>query len=296
MSENNNTSINISIQEMLEFGVHFGHQTKYWNPKMKPFIFGSRNKIHIINLDKTVVLFKDALNFLQNIAKNRGEILLVCTRSQANGVIAEEAARAGIPYVDKRWLGGMLTNFETVKKSIKKLETKTQLLEKANESGLSKKEILDLTREVAKLQASIGGIKDMKDLPAALFVIDTGCHDIAIKEAKRLGIPVVGVVDTNNDPTVVDYVIPGNDDSSKAIHYYASKVADAIIEAKEKAITELVSDNAKLELVEESDQKAKKKTVHRMKKSSEKAETNEEIATPPETPEIVEEATAKTQE
>lgn len=255
--------MSISIQTMLEAGVHFGHQTKFWNPRMKPYIFGSRNKIHIINLDKTVVLFDDAVKFIKQIVKNKGTVLFVGTRSQASEIISEEAIRAGMPYVDHRWLGGMLTNFETVKKSIKKLEVKSDLLEKSGETGLSKKELLDLSRDIAKLQSSIGGIADMKGLPSAIFIVDTGCHDIAIKEAKKLGIPVIGVVDTNNDPSEVDYVIPGNDDSAKAIRLYAATIADAIIKSKESVVTELAS-QVKLEMVEDNAD-AKQKTVRRVK-------------------------------
>jgi len=253
------------LQKMIDAGVHFGHQTKFWNPKMKEYIFGSRNKIHIINLDKTVVLFKDALKFAEQTVKNKGTILFVGTRSQAGEIIAEEAKRAGQPYVDHRWLGGMLTNFDTVKKSIKKLETKKALLEKASEHSLSKKEVLDITREVAKLEATIGGICEMKDTPSALFIVDTGFHDIAIKEAKKLGIPVIGVVDTNNDPTVVDYVIPGNDDSQKSIRLYAEAFADVIIKAREASVNEIIS-QAKVEVVEDA-VADKPKTVRKVKKA-----------------------------
>jgi len=257
--------MSVSIKEMLEAGVHFGHQTKFWNPKMKPFIFGSRNKIHIINLDKTVALFKEAIDFVKQVARNKGTVLYVGTRTQASPIIAEEAKRAGMPYVNHRWLGGMLTNFETVKKSIKKLETLTETLEKSGENGLSKKEMLDMSRQIAKLQASIGGIAEMKGLPSALFIVDTGCHDIAIQEAKKLGIPVIGVVDTNNDPTAVDYVIPGNDDSAKAIELYTSAITNTILNAKDSAVNEIVN-QSKLEIVEESDDAAKPKTVRRVKK------------------------------
>ncbi|MCX8514764.1 MAG: 30S ribosomal protein S2 [Burkholderiales bacterium] len=266
--------MSVSIKAMLEAGVHFGHQTKFWNPKMKPFIYGSRNKIHIINLDLTATHFENALKFIAQIVKNKGNILYVGTRSQASEIIATEAKRAGMPYVDHRWLGGMLTNFETVKKSIKKLETKQELLQKSEDTGLSKKELLDLSRDIKKLQASIGGISEMKNTPAALFIIDTGCHDIAIKEAKKLGIPVIGVVDTNNDPSVVDYVIPGNDDSAKAIELYASMVSDVILNAKKSVITEMVQDS-KLEMVADADDSAKNKTVRRVKKTKEQTtETN----------------------
>ncbi len=259
--------MSISIQTMMEAGVHFGHQTKFWNPKMKPYIFGARSKIHIINLDKTLVLFKDALKFINQVSRSKGEVLFVGTRSQAGEIIAEEAKRAGMPFVDHRWLGGMLTNFETVKKSIKKLEVKGALLEKNDDSGLSKKELLDLSRDVEKLQLSIGGISAMKGLPSAIFIIDTGCHDIAIKEAKKLGIPVIGIVDTNNDPSEVDYVIPGNDDSAKAIRLYASVIADTIIKAKDSVVQELANE-VKLEMVEDEPE-AKTKTVRRVKSAKE---------------------------
>ncbi len=259
--------MSISLDKLIEAGAHFGHQAKYWNPKMKPFIFGVRNKIHIINLDKTVTMFDDALKFIKQTVKNKGTILFVGTRPQAREIIAEEAKRVGMPYVDYRWLGGMLTNFETVKKSIKKLETKSVLLEKSGDNGLSKKEILDLKRDIEKLQSSIGGIVQMKSIPSAIFVIDTGCHDIAIKEAKKLGIPVIGIVDTNNDPQEIDYVIPGNDDSSKAIKLYLTAVADSIALAKESIVEELVS-HVKMELVEKNGMvEPKKKTIRRVKKS-----------------------------
>ena len=264
--------MSVSMKAMLEAGVHFGHQTKFWNPKMKPYIFGARNKIHIINLDKTVVLFDEAIKFVKQTVKNKGSVLFVGTRSQASEIIENEAKRAGQPYVNHRWLGGMLTNFETVKKSIKKLETKQEILEKSGDTGLSKKELLDLNREIAKLQSSIGGIAEMKELPSVLFIVDTGCHDIAILEAKKLGITVIGVVDTNNDPSKVDYVIPGNDDSAQAISLYTKAIADCIINAKESAVTDLVS-HAKLEMVDNAD--AKPKTVRRVKKVAD--DTAEEV-------------------
>ena len=259
------------LKEMFEAGVHFGHQTKFWNPKMKPFIFGAKNKIHIINLDKTVAMFDEALKFVKQSVRNKGSVLFVGTRDQASEIICEEAIRSGMPYVNHRWLGGMLTNFETVKKSIKKLEVKSALLEKADH-GLSKKELLDLNREVVKLKLSVGGIAEMKHLPTVIFVVDTGCHDITIKEAKKLGIPVIGIVDTNNDPSIVDYVVPGNDDSAKAIRIYASRIADAVIQAKESATTDLTN-QVKMEMVDESGE-PKKQTVHRVKK----AEAESEVA------------------
>lgn len=259
--------MSVSIREMLEAGCHFGHQTKFWNPKMKPYIFGSRNKIHVINLDKTLPMFEDAIKFAKQTVKNKGTILFVGAKSQASEIIAEEAVRCGMPYVDHRWLGGMLTNFETVKKSIKKLETKSELMEKAD-AGLSKKEVLDLSREVEKLQKTIGGISEMKGLPSALFVIDTGVHAIAILEAQKLGIPVIAVVDTNNDPSGVDYVIPGNDDSARAIKLYASAFADAILSAKEETVADLAK-AIKVEMVE--DTAPEKKTVRTVKKAEEEA-------------------------
>jgi small subunit ribosomal protein S2 len=271
--------MSVSMKSMLEAGVHFGHQTKFWNPKMKPYIFGARNKIHIINLDKTVVLFDEAIKFIKQTAKNKGTVLFVGTRSQASEIIEAEAKRAGQPFVNHRWLGGMLTNFETVKKSIKKLETKQELLGKSSESGLSKKELLDLNRSIAKLQSSIGGISEMKNLPSVIFIVDTGCHNIAILEAKKLNIPVIGIVDTNNDPSQVDYVIPGNDDSAQAISLYTAAVADAIISGKESVVTDLVA-QTKLEMVGEAETDAKPKTIRRVKKadSSEATPASEEVA------------------
>lgn len=266
--------MSISMHSMLEAGVHFGHQTKYWNPKMKPFIFGSRNKIHIINLDKTLPLFEEALKFVNMTIKNKGNILFLGTRSQASEIIKQHAMRCGMPYVNHRWLGGMLTNFETVKKSIKKLETKKAAFEKATETGLSKKESLDLSREIDKLEYSIGGIAEMKSLPSAIFIIDTGVHDIAIKEAKRLGITIIGVVDTNNDPSEVDYIIPGNDDSSNAIEFYASLVADTIISAKEASEADLVASVRGVEMVE---QEAKPKTVRRVNKVSDSQTSDNQV-------------------
>ncbi len=257
--------MSVSIKEMLEAGVHFGHQTKYWNPKMKPYIFGSRNKIHVINLDKTLPMFEDALKFAKQVVRNKGFILFVGAKAQASEIISEEAKRCGMPYVDHRWLGGMLTNFETVKKSIKKLETKSELMASADAS-LSKKELLDLSRDVDKLQRTIGGIAEMKGLPAAMFVVDTGMHNIAIQEAQKLGIPVIGIVDTNNDPSGIDYIIPGNDDSARAIKLYAGAVADACLQAKDEVVVDLVK-SVKLEMVEDAAEVAK--TVRRVKKTTE---------------------------
>ena len=228
-----------TMREMLEAGVHFGHQTRFWNPKMAPFIFGHRNKIHIINLEKSLPMFQDAMKYAKQLTANRGTILIVGTKRQAREIVAEEARRAGVPYVDARWLGGMLTNFKTVKTSIKRLkEMKAQ--QEAGLDSLSKKEQLTFTREIEKLEKDIGGIQDMTALPDAIFVIDVGFHKIAVAEAKKLGIPLIGVVDSNHSPEGIDYVIPGNDDSSKAVVLYARGIADAIIEGRNNAGNDVV--------------------------------------------------------
>jgi small subunit ribosomal protein S2 len=222
----------ITMRQMLEAGVHFGHQTRYWNPKMGPYIFGARGKIHIINLEKTVPLFNDAMNFISGVAQKRGIILFVGTKRSAREPIKEEATRCGMPYMTQRWLGGSLTNFATIKKSVSRLKE----LEAAETDGtfekLVKHEVMGLRRERDKLEASLGGIKEMNRLPDALFVIDIGHEDIAIKEAKKLGIPVIAVVDTNYDPNLVDYAIPGNDDAIRAVQLYAGAAADAVLEGK----------------------------------------------------------------
>ncbi|MGE4240451.1 30S ribosomal protein S2 [Ramlibacter sp.] len=227
-----------TMREMLEAGVHFGHQTRFWNPKMAPFIFGHRNKIHIINLEKTLPMFNDAMKFARQLASNRGTILMVGTKRQARELVSGEAQRAGMPFVDQRWLGGMLTNFKTVKTSLKRLkEMKAQ--QEAGLDAMSKKEQLMFQRELDKLEKDIGGIQDMNTLPDALFVIDVGYHKIAIAEAKKLGIPIIGVVDSNHSPEGIDYVIPGNDDSSKAVTLYARGMADAILEGKSNAVSDV---------------------------------------------------------
>ncbi len=233
--------MSVTMRQMLEAGVHFGHQTRFWNPKMAPFIFGQRNKIHIVNLEKTLVKYNEAMNFVRKLAANRGTILFVGTKRQAREIIAEEAARAGMPFVDERWLGGMLTNFKTVKVSIKRLKDMEAMVEDGSIERLSKKEALMASRELEKLQKSLGGIKELGGLPDALFVIDVGYHKIAITEANKLGIPVVAVVDTNHSPEGVDFVIPGNDDSSRAIRLYARGVADAVLEGKNAVIQEIVA-------------------------------------------------------
>ncbi len=228
-----------NMREMLEAGVHFGHQTRFWDPKMAPYIFGHRNRIHIINLEKSLPMFQDAMKFAKQLTANRGTILMVGTKRTARETVAAEAQRAGIPYVDQRWLGGMLTNFKTVKTSIKRLkEMKAQ--QEAGLDTISKKEQLTFKREIEKLEKDIGGIQDMTALPDAIFVIDVGFHKIAILEAKKLGIPLIGVVDTNHSPIGIDYVIPGNDDSSKAVELYARGLADAVIEGRTSAMTEVV--------------------------------------------------------
>ena len=223
------------MRQMLEAGVHFGHQTRYWNPKMSPYIFGERNKIHIINLEKTLPMFLDAATFLGNMAANRGTILFVGTKRSARDVIREEAIRCGMPYVNHRWLGGMLTNFNTVKKSIQRLHDLEQMVSGEGIERLSKKEVLELRRELFKLERSLGGIKNMPSLPDVIFVIDVGYEAIAVKEANKLGIPVVAIVDTNNKADGVDYIVPGNDDAIRAIKLYSSHIADAITEGKESS-------------------------------------------------------------
>ena len=232
--------MSVTMRQMLEAGVHFGHQTRFWNPRMAPYIFGQRNKIHIVNLEKTMVKYNEAMEFVRKLAANRGNIMFVSTKRQAREIIAEEAQRAGMPYVDERWLGGMLTNFKTVKQSIKRLKEVEAMMEDGSIERLSKREALTVRRELEKLQKSIGGIKDMGGLPDALFVIDVGYHKIAITEAQKLGIPVVAVVDTNHSPEGVDYLIPGNDDSSRAIRLYARGVADAVLQGRSQVLQEIV--------------------------------------------------------
>ena len=228
-----------TMRQMLEAGVHFGHQTRFWNPKMAPYIFGHRNKIHIINLEKSLPMFQEAQKYAKQLTANRGTVLFVGTKRQARETVAEEARRAGMPFVDTRWLGGMLTNFKTVKTSIKRLKDMKAQQEVGLE-GMSKKEQLTFTREMAKLERDIGGIQDMTALPDAIFVIDVGFHKIAVSEAKKLGIPLIGVVDSNHSPEGIDYVIPGNDDSSKAVVLYARGIADAIIEGRANAMNDVV--------------------------------------------------------
>jgi small subunit ribosomal protein S2 len=231
----------VTMRQMLEAGVHFGHQTRFWNPKMAPYIFGHRNKIHIVNLEKTVVMFNDALKEVRKIAAKKGTILFVATKRQAREIIREEATRAGMPFVDHRWLGGMLTNFKTVQTSIKRLKELEAMIADGSIDKVSKKEALMLRRELEKLERSLGGIKDLQGLPDAIFVIDVGYQKGTVTEAQKLGIPVIGVVDTNHSPLGVDFVIPGNDDSSQAIRLYARGVADAILEGREQALNDLTA-------------------------------------------------------
>ncbi len=233
--------MSVTMRQMLEAGVHFGHQTRFWNPKMSPFIFGARNKIHIINLEKSLPMYQDALKYVRQVTSNKGTILFVGTKRQAREIVKEEAQRAGAPYVDYRWLGGMLTNFKTVKGSIKRLLEMDAMVADLSMEKLTKKEQLNFGREREKLERSLGGIKDMAGVPTALFIIDVGFHKIAVTEAKKLGIPIVGVVDTNNSLDGVDYIIPGNDDSTRAIRLYARGVADAILEGRNQVITEMVA-------------------------------------------------------
>jgi small subunit ribosomal protein S2 len=246
----------VTIREMLEAGVHFGHQTRFWNPRMAPYIFGHRNKIHIVNLEKTLVMYEAATRYVRQLAANRGTILFVGTKRQAREIIAEEATRAGMPYVDERWLGGMMTNFKTVKGSIKRLKDMEQARDEGALERMTKKEGLMFTRELEKLTRSLGGIKDLNGLPDALFVIDVGYHKIAVTEARKLGVPIVGVVDTNHSPEGIDYVIPGNDDSGRAVRLYARGMADAVLEGRSAAMQEIVKGADEDEFVEVESEEA----------------------------------------
>jgi small subunit ribosomal protein S2 len=233
--------MSVSMREMLEAGVHFGHQTRFWNPRMAPYIFGHRNKIHIINLESTVANMADAIKFVKQLSSRRGTIMFVGTKRASREIIQEEATRAGMPFVDQRWLGGMLTNFKTVKTSIKRLKDMEALMAEGGLERMSKKEALSFGRELDKLNKTLGGIKDMSGLPDAMFIVDVGYHKIALQEANKLGIPVVAVVDTNHSPEGVDYVIPGNDDASRAVRLYARGVADAILEGRHEAVADVVA-------------------------------------------------------
>lgn len=268
---------NVSMRQMLEAGVHFGHQTRFWNPKMAPYIFGERAKIHIINLEKTLPLFGDAINYVSKLASRRGTLLFVGTKRAARDAIREEANRCGMPYVDQRWLGGMLTNYKTVRQSIKRLmEIKAQQ-EDGTFERLTKKETIMLKREMDKLEKTLGGIKDMGGLPDALFIVDVGYENIAVKEARKLGIPIVAIVDSNNSPDEVDYVVPGNDDAIRAIRLYAAGIADAIITGRESVPQFEGEDDEFIELDEEGNVKpGSKKTA--AKKESAKKESSKKAA------------------
>ncbi len=245
--------MSVTMREMLEAGVHFGHQTRYWNPRMAPYIFGHRNKIHIVNLEKTMTLYQEALKFVRQLTTNKGSVLFVGTKRQAREIIKEEAQRSGSPYVDYRWLGGMLTNYKTVKQSIKRLKEMEAMVLDGSMDKLPKKEALQYQREITKLDRSMGGIKDMNGLPDAIFVIDVGYQKGAVAEAKKLGIPVIAVVDTNHSPEGIAYVIPGNDDSSRAIRLYVRGVADAVLEGKQDSLKEIVRGGEEFVEVEETE-------------------------------------------
>ncbi len=277
----------VSMRQMLEAGVHFGHQTRFWNPKMAPFIFGERNKIHIINLEKSLPLYDEAMNFISRLVANRGKVMFVGTKRAAQKIVREEASRCGMPYVDHRWLGGMLTNFKTVKQSIKRLKDLESMEAEGKLNQFSKKEALTMTREMTKLDRSLGGIKNMNGLPDALFVIDVGHEKIAIAEANKLGIPVIGVVDTNNSPDNIDYVIPGNDDAIRAITLYAQGVARAILLGQESMVKNAggsAEEDGEVKKVAKK-KTAKKKTVAKKKvvkkaedKTEDKADSSESEA------------------
>jgi len=245
-----------TMRQMLEAGVHFGHQTRYWNPRMAPYIFGHRNKIHIINLETTMVMYNDALKFARQLAGNKGTILFVGTKRQAREIVREEAIRCSMPFVDYRWLGGMLTNFKTVKQSIKRLKEMEAAVEDGSVERMSKKEGLQFQRELAKLQRGLGGIKTLDGIPDALFIVDVGYQKGAVFEARKLGVPVIGVVDSNNSPEGIAHVIPGNDDSSRAIRLYARGIADAVLEGRSQSIHDIVAAGAD-EFVEVDDADAR---------------------------------------
>lgn len=250
--------MNVTMQDLLKAGVHFGHQTRYWNPKMGEYIYGARNKIHIIDLGKTLPLFQDALNFLGSVAAKKGKVLFVGTKYAAQDIIKAEAERCQMPYVNHRWLGGMLTNYKTIRQSIKRLKELEAMFESGKFGRLNKKEILGLEREKAKLDNTLGGIKNMGGIPDAIFVIDVGHEHIAIREANRLGIPVIGIVDSNNNPDDITYVIPGNDDSTRSIRFYASTVADTILEGRASAQEAVVDEFVEVAEAAKSDDASEK--------------------------------------
>lgn len=253
--------MNISMRELLEAGAHFGHRTRFWNPKMAQYIFGARNKIHIINLEKTMPMLNDAMNYLGRLSSNHAKILFVGTKRAAQESIREHASRCGMPYVDHRWLGGMLTNYKTVRQSIFRLKELKKMQEDGAFAGMIKKEALMLTRELEKLERSLGGIQDMGGLPDALFVIDVGYEHIAVEEARRLKIPVIGVVDTNNNPDPIDYIIPANDDSMRAVEIYVKAAADAILDARQANTVGGINLGEEFVEVETTSEKEVKKTA-----------------------------------
>ena len=266
----------LSMRELLEAGAHFGHRTRYWNPKMAPYIFGSRNNIHIIDLEKTVPMLKDATNYIGRLASNRAKILFVGTKRAAQETIRNEAIRCGMPYVDYRWLGGMLTNYKTVRQSIIRLKELKEMRDRGAFANMIKKEGLMLSRELEKLERGLGGIEEMNGLPDALFVVDVGYENIAVEEARRLKIPVIGIVDTNNDPEVVDYLIPGNDDSMRAVELYVRCVADAILDAKQgNTVAQTPADAEYVEVPVEKEDKEVKKEAKKESKKAEKKKTED---------------------
>lgn len=267
----------VTMRQMLEAGIHFGHQSRFWNPRMGQYIFGKRNKIHIINLEKTLPLYNDAMNFISKVASKQGKILFVGTKRAARSVIREEAERCSMPFVNHRWLGGMLTNFQTVKQSIKRLKDLEKMSTDGSFGRITKKEALNMTREMEKLERSLGGIKDMGGVPDAVFVIDVGYENIAVKEANKLGVPVIGVVDSNNAPEGVDYVIPGNDDAIKAIKLYVQGVADAVIEGRAAAVSVAGTGDEYVEVAEEK--KVSKKRPAKKKADEPAAEAGAEAGT-----------------
>lgn len=279
----------VTMREMLEAGVHFGHQTRYWNPKMAAYLFGQRNKIHIINLEQTLPLFRDAMNFVGRLASRGGKVLFVGTKRAAQSIVKEEAQRCGMPYIDRRWLGGLLTNFKTVRQSIARLKELEAMQTDGSFDRLGKKEILELNRELDKLNRSLAGIKDMNGLPDAMFVIDVGYEYIAIKEAQKLNIPVVGVVDSNNSPDGVDYVIPGNDDAIRSIRLYAKSAADAVLEGRQSALqysegeaddfVELDESGAPVDGESKAGTATRKKTAQKTKSAETKKQAGDDAAT-----------------
>jgi len=286
----------VTMRQMLEAGVHFGHQARFWNPKMAPYIFGERNKIHIVNLEKTLPLYNDATNFLGKLASNKGKVLFVGTKRAARDTIKENAERVGMPYVNHRWLGGMLTNFNTVKQSIKRLKELESMATDGSFSKISKKEALMLTREQEKLDRSLGGIKDMNGLPDAVFIIDVGHEKIAVSEARKLNIPIIGVVDTNTNPDGIDYVVPGNDDAMRAIQLYVRGAADSIVESRAAALLTEDKADAFVEVDEgEKEEVVKKKIIKKKVINKEAAEAKEEIVKKETVKETVKEDADKTE-